>query len=154
MNSNTEKQMGMKTCSDVTNLSPVFSFLDHRLACDGGLSAKDRGIGFTISCFEIYAASDCAAMASLSMALAPFQGMSRAIPPKRKRRQAQQKRFTFCLRVITNRLSPGAAMAKIVTREPWPMCSCKTAHTSTQRSSGKAMASVHRLSNIRMSSVG
>src|SRR4030095_2188473 len=48
-----------------------------------------------MSCFEIYAASDCAAMASLSMALAPFQGVSRAIPPKRKRRQAQQKRHVL-----------------------------------------------------------
>jgi Staphylococcal nuclease homologue len=76
MNSDTEKQMGTKRCSDLKKLSPVFNFLDHRLACDGGLSAKDRGIGFTISCFEIYASSDCAAMASLSMALAPFQGMS------------------------------------------------------------------------------
>jgi hypothetical protein len=95
MNSDTEKQMGTKRCSDLKKLSPVFNFLDHRLACDGGLSPKDRGIGFTISCFEIYAASDCTAMASLSMALAPFQGVSRAIPPKRKRRQAQQKRHVL-----------------------------------------------------------
>jgi hypothetical protein len=85
--------MGTKRCSDLTKLSPVFNLLDH--SCNSGLSAKDRGIGFTISCFEIYAASDCAAMASLSMALAPFQSMSRAIPLKRKRRQAKQKCFRF-----------------------------------------------------------
>jgi hypothetical protein len=40
MDSNTEKQMATKTCSDVTNLSPVLSFLDHGLGCCG-LSAKD-----------------------------------------------------------------------------------------------------------------
>ena len=35
MNSDAEKQMGTKRCSDLTKLSPVFNLLNHRLAIAG-----------------------------------------------------------------------------------------------------------------------